>query len=540
MTSSKSQLLTRPVVELAILLAFAFILLLAIAYPMWLGHGLSNRNTVFTGAVGLYPNDAFYYLALGPAEMTDEQKLFGEDKFIRAKGDLFINPIGNLIAFIADALAISNVEAFLIFRLLAAVLLLLSFYTLTTLFLKTWLARILATALYLFGAGYSGCINSLGCSWTLSAPEMNMFVAMIGEYYIPLANALFVGCAYVLIRFLQSSQRFLIPVLALLAFLLAAVYIYGILVFLLLSAFLTAYHYWKNKSTDTIIVFITAVLGALPIIVYYTWLFLFHMDDAARNEGWIQGPMLSETFLTYLWFLLPILLLLPFLYCQSRKTGWTKLVPLLIWLIFTIILTLIPPPFLPFQVQAHIGITAPMSVLLFMTLEQKLLFQGRLTTKKFVAIAFSVLLLATAIWPNITFYKTILHNLYERSLPEFVEKDAFKVMKWVTKNVGQDAIVVTHDNRARMFAGITGCKVFYGNPMPGEQSIEFEAKRLWAQGLSENANTNGLLRTKWGKATHVFMSPDLQTELAIDTPSSLDNSCHMLYREGEFSFWELH
>ena len=51
------------------------VLLSAIAFPMWLGYDSISEDKVFTGVVGLYADESFYYLAIGPAAMGDKLKL---------------------------------------------------------------------------------------------------------------------------------------------------------------------------------------------------------------------------------------------------------------------------------------------------------------------------------------------------------------------------------------------------------------------------------------------------------------------------------
>ncbi len=502
---------------------------------MCLGQSLTDGERVFTGAVGVYPDDSFYYMALGPAEMADGQKILGEDKFMRAEGDLFINPIGNLIAFLAYMLSISNTDAFLIFRMLAATLLLISFHCLTTLFIESPVARIFSVVLFLFGAGYHGCVNGMGCSWTLSAPEMNMFVAMIGEYYIPLANALFILYMYSLIRFLRTGAKWLLQAMGVLMLLSGAVYIYGMLASLLISFAVSVYHYFKDNRFDAIAAFLFSLIGSLPPILYYSWLFLFHMDDAARNDGWVIGPSPSETFLTYIWVLVPAMFF-PLALRLSGGAEWRRYAPLLIWVAVTLTLTLIPPPVMPFQVQAHIGLTAPLTIMASASLlgiGLSGLSSGRF--KRFIPLICSFLVLALAAWPNVYFYRNVLARLHQQEFPEFVNRDAMNVMNWAEEHVPQESVVVVGDELARMFAGISGCRVFYRNPMPGQVTSESEAIKFWSDQLLMGLCSNELLHTRF-KATHVFITPGFQEQSIKSGISSLD-CMDKIYQSGDFSLW---
>lgn len=513
------------------------VLILLVTYPVWLGSSLSNEEMAFTGAVGLYPDETFYYMALGPAEMSDAQRLFGEDKFIRADGNLFINPIGNFIAFVADLFSLSSTNAFLLFRLIAAALLALSFFKLSTLFIESTTARLFGLVFFLFGSGYDGCIDGLGCSWSLTAPEMNMFVSMVGEYYIPLANAIYIFYMAFLIQLLRSTNRSICLVLAGLMFLLGVVYIYGLLVAMLITFFLIGFQIKQSGIRSPVSGLLSALIGAAPVIAYYAWLFIFHMDDAARNDGWVAGPRITETFLTYVWVFIPasVFVLWSLFTNRLKNNGFA---PLIIWSIVGFLLTLIPPPFLPFQVQAHIGISAPLVIMATKLMIDNKRFQNTYLSFSTLSIrAVTVSLLVLSILPNIKFYDQTLNRLQQMTYPEFVEKDAMNVMQWATQNIPQESVVVVQEDRARMFAGLVGSRVFFRNPMPGEKTAESEAIISWAQQADGQSCMNELLTTR-RSATHVFVTPDFPGDMTLRR--KIDDAClKTLYQSGGFGLFEL-
>jgi hypothetical protein len=320
---------------------------------------------------------------------------------------------------------------------------------------------------------------------------------------------------------------------------LGVVYVYGMLVALFVSFLVSAYQYIREKKFDTLAAFLSSLLGGLPVILYYAWLFLFHMDDSARSDGWISGPSLPETFLTYLWVSIPLILLFPLFLWRSEKEECNRFVPLVIWLLASLVLTLIPPPFLPFQVHAHVGVAAPMTVLTAKIvidwgwhLFSKFRFLGPVT------VACWMFLLFSSIRPSAFFLRDTVDRLRRQEYPEFVERDAMNVMRWALDNLGQESVVVVHDKRARMFAGITGCRVFFKNPMPHENTAEMEAMEAWAAHIADGPGANGLLHTRQ-RATHVFMDPGLHADMGIGDLTKLNECCTRIYHSGDFSLWEL-
>lgn len=523
--------------EVPILLGIAVFLMVAISYPIWLGNNLSNETSVFTGVVGLYADDTFYYLALGPAEMADEQKLLGEDKFIRTDGNLLINPIGNFIVFIAKLFNTSATNAFLLFRMIAAILLALSFFKLSTLFIESTTARLFGLVFFLFGSGYDGCVDGLGCSWSLTAPEMNMFVSMVGEYYIPLANAIYIFYMAFLIQFLRTTNRSVCLVLSGLMFLLGAVYIYGLLVAVFITFFLIGFQITQSGARPPALGMLSAFTGAAPVIAYYAWLFIFHMDDAARSDGWVAGPRITETFFTYVWVFIPALVfvLRSLFSARLKNDGFA---PLIIWSVTGFLLTLIPPPFLPFQVQAHIGISAPLVIMTTKLMVDNKRFQNASLSFSTLSIrAVTVILLVLSILPNLRFYDQTLNRLQQVDYPEFVEKDAMNVMEWAAQNIPQESVVVVQENRARMFAGLVGSRVFFRNPMPGEKTAESEAIVSWVEQSDEHSCLNELLTTRY-MATHVFVTPDFPGDVTLQR--KIDDAClKTLCQSGGFALFEL-
>lgn len=516
------------------------VLLAAITFPMWLGHSVKNQDNVFSGVVGLYPGDSFYYLALGPAEMADEQKVMGEDKFMRADKAMFINPIGNCIAVISDLTDWDNTTSFFFYRLFAAVLLVISFVRLSSVFLSLVVFRFLALFLFIFGGGWDGCIDSLGaCSWSSTAPEMNPFIALIGEYYIPTAIAFLLFYLERLLRLVkmnapQSKELF---VLGTLLFVLGAMYIYSMLVAISITASLLLYN-WIQKggfTTGTIKIAASTTLFSLPVIVYYAWLYT-NLNSAAQDEGWVIGPNLIETLLTNFWVAIPAILLIVLnLIKNGKKNDWMTLI---VWVTIVLVITRIPPPYLPFQVQAHVGLSAPLCIMTAIGMQELYSsgwFDGR---KRILAISISAAFMFLSVQPNWKFYSEMLNRIEQMEYPEFADKDDVNALTWIRENLPQSTTFAVAEEKARMLAGITGCRVFYKGASFGVPTEEKRVLKRWGDSLSRLDTKCPCELTKHG-ITHLFIEARF-TEQYLPSSLMKEIPCaKQIYAIQEVSIWEL-
>lgn len=516
------------------------VLVCAIAYPIWLGHNMSDENKIFSGVVGLYPGESFYYLALGPAEMADGQRVMGEDKFMRADKAIFINPIGNCIALISDLATWDNTTSFFLYRIFAAILLVISFVKLSNLFLSRLFFQLLALSLFIFGSGWDVCINSLGaCSWSVTAPEMNPLIACIGEYYIPTATALFLFYLTQLLRLLRTSTPLSkdLFVSGTLLFILGAVYIYAMLIAISLTASLLLYYRLKKGSTTagTVKIIVWNALFSLPVIIYYVWLYT-NLNSTAQDVGWVMGPSLVETLLTNFWVAVPAILLVAFgLVKNDKRDDWMALA---VWVSTVLIITRIPPPYLPFQVQAHIGLSAPLSIMTAVGL-QRFYSSARISRfTKPLALSLSALVLFLSIQANWKFYAQMLNRIEQMTYPEFIDKDELKAFTWVGENLSQSATFAVVEEQARMLAGFTGCRVFYRNTQFEEFSETKEVLTTWSDAIGKgDAGCPSTLINH--EISYVFVCPLFREKYL--NPISIDNipCSKCIYSSGKFSIWEL-
>ncbi len=525
---------------LILLLCAVLVLLCAIAFPMWKGSDSISADKAFTGVVGLYADESFYYLALGPAEMSDEQRMFGEDKFLRADKAMFINPIGNGIALLSDITKWSDTTSFFLYRMLAAILLAVSFFKLSGLFLAGLPFRILALCLFLFGAGWDGCVNILeSCSWTLWAPEMNPFISCVGEYYIPTATALLLFYMERVIRVASTAtpQRKDLLTLGVLLFLLGVVYIYSMLIAICITASILI-HKWLTERVTTSAVIGTVVwagLFSLPVIVYYTWMYT-NLNSAAQDDGWVMGPTLIETLLTNFWVAVPAMIVVGInLVSNRRKDDWATLA---VWVFTVLLITRIPPPYLPFQVQAHVGLSAPLAIITAIGTQQLFGQSGTNRSIKILALSISGLLLFFAVQPNLKFYSQMLNRIEQMEYPEFAHKDELKALEWIRENLPQSATFAVVEEKARMLAGLTGCRVYYKNTRFDEYSETKRVLEAWSSTMGKGTTDCPSVLVK-EKVSFVFVDPMFRSKY-LEPAGILDIPCSKrIYSSGEVSVWQL-
>jgi len=516
------------------------LLITAIVFPMWVGHNVNDQEKVFSGVVGLYPGDSFYYLALGPAEMADGQRLMGEDKFMRADKAMFINPIGNCIALISDLTKWDNTTSFFLYRLFAAMLLVISFVRLSSIFLSGVIFRLLALSLFVFGGGWDVCIDSLGaCSWSLTAPEMNPFIACIGEYYIPTATALLLFYLARLLRLLRAKTplRKDLFLSGTLLYLLGIVYIYAMLIAISLTASLLLYDRLKKEhtTTGTVKIIVWNALFSLPVITYYTWLYT-NLNSAAQDDGWVIGPSLVETLLTNFWVAVPAILLVVFgLIKNDKRDDWMALA---VWVVTVLVITRIPPPYLPFQVQAHVGLSAPLCIMTAVGL-QRLYSSGRINRfNKPLALSISALVLFLSMQANWKFYSQMLNRIEQMEYPEFVNKDELESFTWIRENLPQSSTFAVVEERARMLAGTTGCRVFYKSASLGVPTEEKRVLAKWADSLSLMDETCPCELIDYG-ITHLFIEASFKERYLSGFLTNEVPCAKQIHATYGTSIWEL-
>jgi len=481
---------------------------LLVIIPIWKGYKIADENYVFSGVTGLYTQETFYYLALGPAQMV-KGKLLGQDKFGRApEKDLFLNPIGNIIAAFSNLFNINTRDAFTLFRLLAVIFLCLSFYLLSGIFIKDPFYRAFSLFLYITSAGVGSWWKWGGIySWANTAPEMNIFISIIGEYYLPISNGLlilFIACCIRLFYFnMRGPYEYLTGIILLI---LGAVYVYGMLIAVLISsviALICCFHK-KISITGAIKYLLIFFLFTTPVIIYYVWLFSI-LDLSARTEGWFLGPGLSEVVLTFFWTILPAFI---FLFLKGKAV--LKDISLLLtgWAITIILLTRLHPPLIPFQIQAFIGLGAPLAIL------STLLFQSVVTSwrnKIYKTLVISSFILVSCN-TNFLFYKDLLDKINQKHFPEFISSGDWQSMQWINKNIPMQARFLVSPKKARVLTGLTACNVIYS--IGPEGIVTSEMKIMKNIGSAAEMEQDSIIQTIMTneRVTHIFLDKDLTDE----------------------------
>ena len=267
--------------------------------------------------------------------------------------------------------------------------------------------------------------------------------------------------------------------------------------------------------------------------------FVFHMDEGGRSDGWVYGPPFFELILTYLWVLMSFFVVVSAMLLKRNVNRLNEVASLLIWAGTTLILINVPPPTLPFQVQSHIGLTAPIIIVISKALFDFGLFGLRsFRLPNLLNWAFALVLVTLSIHPNALLYDNLNKRLSSLPFPEFIDVEAQDLFKWATSNLHQSSVVVTHSTWARVFAGFTGCRVYYRNPVDSEETKEYETLRSWSQSVSTGICNNGILKSTV-QATHLFVENRFLASTQIEETEQLKLCGNKLFESGRYSLWEL-
>jgi hypothetical protein len=504
------------------------------AAPNIKGHLMSDEEHQFSYTAALYPQEAFYYMAVGPAQ-SGRGKVIVRDRFMRAPDrDFFFNPIGNIIGFFSKLFQITIPQAFLLFRMLAAVVLLLAFYFFSGLFFQSIALRIMSTALYIFGSGLG--VQNIGIhidGVDASIPEMNMFISIIGEYYIPLANALFLLAFWSFYRLLQGFNDKPI-ILGFLLCSLGAIYIYGLLIAFYLMASVIAWLFFKERALPILLIKKIAVASifALPIISYYAWLYLI-FNNAAKEDGWFPGPDIFSAIAAYGHAFLPSVV--GFLIFRKKWLSIEGIPILIIWVIAILAITRINPPYFPFQVQAYIGLGAPLSILA-VRFYHDIVYCLKLHSRKMLLAICGVLIEVIAAGTNSAFYFDYLKMLDRRTYPVFIPRNEYVAAEWINEQINMDARFIVEASRARVLAGLTGVNVFFnvyeGN---GPEAIPIQAFiEEWSTDIDVVSAEDLTKQMKEFGATHLFIESEFQAKfLNQEKLQKLLSTFNVLYAEND-------
>jgi hypothetical protein len=492
--------------------AILVILVLMLSAPVFLGYQKAAPGNVFLGITGLYPEEQFYYLSIGPSQAAKGSLMFA-DRYGRIPDEqVLLNPIGNAMALTARVTNFPLTVAYNIFRVLSSLFLILCFYYLARQFISSPFILILSVLLYSFSAGFDWWFKLLQISAIDpvddSFPEANMFMAMSGEYYLPLANALFIlTLTYAYKLFYKNENTLLQCGITLLA--LGATYIYGLIPAVIIIAIVAIRNGYIEKTfTRNILRLLKLAIFCLPVIGYYLWLiFQFSTID---DSGWFAPPSLASLLTTFGFCFFYSVAGLFF----KKSVQLSKELYLLFWLITSILLIKIPQTILPIQVQMLIGLGAPLAILSATSLDllgqaiSAKLYSLKIQRKNLLAGVVVFSLVALSFTTNLKFYMQQFRDLEKQSLPLYTTIPMYSAMEWSAKNISDDNLVIISRNLGIFYSALTASKVYcgldYGEKSP-EQIIVERAINL----ISNNEVEKGKELFRETGANYLFFDKNL-------------------------------
>ncbi len=250
------------------------ILIIILIIPVIYGSLNTPDGKKFLGVTtAILPDEAYYYLALGPAQAVKGTFLFKDPLGRAGNQKIFFNPIGHAIGAISSIAHVSISDAFIVFRIISSVFLLLCFAFLARQFISSPFTLAAAIFVFAFGAGFGYVFEILGISSVDpiddAVPEINMFISMCGEYYLPLANALFIlTLAYAYQTLFKKRPKTIQTGIAL--FVLGTIYVYGMVaasIIIVVSSVIEASI--GNERKAPIMRAIKICLFCVPVVAYY-------------------------------------------------------------------------------------------------------------------------------------------------------------------------------------------------------------------------------------------------------------------------------
>lgn len=444
---------------------FGALVAIMITFPVVYGYLVCPSDKKFLGITGLYPIEQFYYLSIGPSQAAKGHVLF-TDKYGRLPDeDVLLNPIANIIGIISAFSGTSLPIAFNIFRVFSSLLLVISFYYLSRQFIASRQTLLISIIIYCFSGGFDFWFNLLHLS-SIDAvddsfPEANIFIAICGEYYLPVANALFItalASAYGL--FYRKENKLLLCGISL--FLLGAVYVYGLVTagaILTVGAFCSGYS--QKRLGTNIIKLLKLAIFCLPVAAYYVWLIVYRFPSI-DDEGWFSFPGLLSFVSTYGFaFLFTVIGFLIKDRLEIIREGY-----LLMWIIITLVLIYLPQAILPIQIQMLIGLSAPLSIMFATSLAKlgkfisvKVLAKNKQLASILISgISCIVILISSA--TNIKFYINQYATLDRHEIPSYLKSKVYDAIKWSSVNMDQRNLVIISNKLGFIFSAMTSSKVY--------------------------------------------------------------------------------
>lgn len=425
---------------------------------------VEDTNSQFLGITGLYPKEQFYYLSVSATQSLKDGSWLFSDKYNRVEATgVFVNPIGNFIYLIATLLPFSLAQAFSLYVLMSSALLLWSYIQLSKCFVKSVKLQILGLCLYVFGSGIGYLSEQFALhihSIDLSAPALNMFLAMQGEFYHPVANALLLICLRFTYEVLHKQQPHYLK-LTLSVFALGWIYIYALVLYITIAFIYLIYIYLQRSKCNSITVNFTAtvVVATLLPLCYYVWL-AFRVIGT-NDDNWVYVPDIETIFGTYFFAIIPALAFVLLAIVLGKK----QYALLFIWFITTLALLYLPFNLIPFNFQMLTGFGAVCSicaVLLYEKIFNKVRGLSVFSTlsKLHLFTLFILLYITLFSTSNAYLYLQQLHSIKNNDKPYFITKNIYDGFTWSYKNLKSSDNILIDNDWSLYFAGISGCNVY--------------------------------------------------------------------------------
>ena len=406
--------------------------------------------------------DQFYYLSVGPSQSLRGEVLFA-DKYGRISDEqVLINPIANVIGTIAIVFHLPLTVSFNIFTILSSLALAFCFLFFVKQFTDNVFIQYTALTIYCFSGGFDFYFKLFRwCGIDAlddSMPEANMFMAMVGEYYLPLANALFILVLTKLYRILFKGDL-QIWVCGMLLFALGAVYIYGLVSAVLIISIIVIIEGLRNGDLKSNIIILTKLaMWCLPIALYYTWV-LVHFPSI-KDSGWYSFPPFPALLST---FGFAFCFLVIGLFIKQYKIIKKELF-LMMWIVIVVVLIYMPQHVLPVQIQWLIGLGAPLAVLFATSIEAIFNKTASVIKNPKHVISFKhiviIFLIICCSMTNIKFYIRQFEILSTRTFPYYLHTELYDGIQWSTQRISPKKKVLLSHKMGAIFSSFTGCAVY--------------------------------------------------------------------------------
>lgn len=446
----------------SLIVFLVFILTIPIVY----GYINQPVEKKFLGITGLNPYEQFYYLSVGPSQAIKGDLLFSERYGRIQDKKVLFNPIANIIGLLVFVTGSPLTIAFAIFRIFSSVILVFAFYKLARTFISSYTTLCLSVLLYVFSGGFS-FIQQISHSDIIrssdnSVAEANMFISMSSEYYLPLANALFILVLYFAYGLFFKQKEYTWQTGAsLLA--LGAVYVYGLVTAVFIISVTALFRGYTTKQLSLAVFKLFKLsLFCVPIAAYYAW--LISLFPSIADDGWF-APMDIFTLLCTFGF--GFLFSLLGIFFKHREQNLEQSY-LWAWLILTLVAIYTPQQLMPIQLEMLIGIGAPLAILSATSLQAMYKFIADKNYALHSNITWPVkyglisVVVALCSLTNVKFYLQEFDDLNNQTMPWYASTEIYNAVHWCAKNLPVNGKVIISQQNKFFFSTYTDHTLYCG------------------------------------------------------------------------------